>query len=173
MHREAMINVAAKSSAVDIGVQLQTQHSADMTYHRAVFLRLLEGVRYLARQGLLFRGNHEDSVSFEGNLYQLLLLQAKDCLALGSWLKKREYISPKVVNEITTICRKMILRQLLQDIYAAGYFALTANEATDISHNEPMCIAIRWVDSSWRCPWNSTWFGPAARHKTTHLYSMS
>ena len=149
MHREAMINVAAKSSAVDIGVQLQTQHSVDMSYHRAMFLRLLESVRYLAGQGLPFRGNHEDSVSFEGNLYQLLLLlQAKDCLALGSWLKKREYISPKVVNEITTIRGKMILRQLLQDIYAAGYFALTADEATDISHNKPMCIAIRWVDSS-------------------------
>ena len=40
----------------------------------------------------------------------------------------------------------MILRQLLKDIFAADYFAVIADEATDISHNEQMCIAIRWVD---------------------------
>ena len=147
MHREAMTKVAAKSNAVDVGAQLNTQRSADQRDHRSMFLKLLECVRYLARHGLAFRGNHEDSVAFEGNLYQLLLLQAKDCVLLGSWLKKREYISPEIINEIITICGKTILRQLLQDIYTAGNFALIADEATDISHNKHMCIAIRWVDS--------------------------
>ena len=84
MHREAMTKVAAKSNAVDVGAQLNTQRSADQRDHRSMFLKLLECVRYLARQGLAFRGNHEDSVAFEGNLYQLLLLKAKDCVLLGS-----------------------------------------------------------------------------------------
>ncbi len=38
-----------------------------------------------------------------------------------------------------------VLRQLLGDIQAAKYFSLIADEATDISHNEQICIAIRWV----------------------------
>ncbi len=149
MHREAMMKIAAKSSTVDVGVQLSTQRDADMRNHRAMFLKLLECVWYSARQGLPFRGHHEDSVAFEGNLYQLLLLQAVDCAPLGPWLRKRDYISPEIINEIITICGQTILRQLLQDISAADYFALIADEATDISHNEQMCIAIRWVDSSY------------------------
>ena len=48
MHREAMMKVAAKSSAVDVGVQLSTQHDSDKRNHRAMFLKLLECVRYLA-----------------------------------------------------------------------------------------------------------------------------
>ena len=43
----------------------------------------------------------------------------------------------------------MILRQLLHDILAADYLLLIADEATDISHNEQMCIAIHWVDPSY------------------------
>ena len=77
------------------------------------------------------------------------MLQAKDCEPPVSWLKKQDYISPPIINEVITIRGNTILRQLLQDICAADYFALTADEATDISHNEQMCIAICWVDSSY------------------------
>ena len=149
MHREAMMKIAVKSSTTDVAVQLSRQHDADQKNHRAMMLKVLECVRFLARQGLPFRGHHEDSAAFEGNLYQLLLLQAKDCVPLGSWLKKRDYISPEIINEIVTICGQTILRQMLQDICTADFFALIADEATDISHNEQMCIAIRWVDSSY------------------------
>ena len=41
------------------------------------------------------------------------------------------------------------MRQLLEDIKAANYFAVIADEASDISHNEQMCIAVRWVDSTY------------------------
>ena len=108
------MKLTARSSIVDVGIQLSTQHDVDMKKHCAMFLKLLECVRYLARQGLPFCGHHEDSVSLEGNLLQLLLLQAKDYAPLGSWLKKREYISPEIINEVITICGQMILRQLLK-----------------------------------------------------------
>ena len=149
VHREVMMKLTARSSIVDVGIQLSTQHDVDMKNHRAIILKLLECVRYLARQGLPFRGRHEDSIFLEGNLLQLLLLQAKDCAPLGLWLKKREYISPEIINEVITICGQMILRQLLKDIYAVDYFAVIADEATDISHNEQMCIAICWVDCTY------------------------
>ena len=124
-------------------------HATETRNNRAMFLKLLECIRYLARQGLAFRGHHEDSIAFEGNLYQLLLLQAKDSIQLASWIKKRDYISPAIVNEIINISGNTILRQLLQEIQAADWFSLIADEATDVSHNEQMCIAVRWVDSSY------------------------
>ena len=93
MHREAIMKLAARSSKMDVSVQLSKSHDIETRNNRAMFLKLLECIRYLARQGLPFRGHHEDSVAFEGNLYQLLLLQAKDNTQLASWLKKRDHSS--------------------------------------------------------------------------------
>ena len=103
----------------------------------------------MARQGLPFRGCHEDSGASEGNLHQLLLLQAKDNTQLASWIQRQDYIAPAVVNAIITICGNTVLRQLLQEIHVAGWFSLIADEATDVAHNEQLCTAIRWVDSSY------------------------
>ena len=128
---------------------LSKEKDAEMRYHREMLLKLLNCIRFLARQGLPFRGHNENSESFEGNLYQLLLLQSKDSPQLASWLKKREYISPSIVNEMITLCGNTILRQLLNDILSAQYFSLIVDEATDIAHNEQVCIAFRWVDSSY------------------------
>ena len=149
MHREAVTKLEAKSRAVNVGAMLSKQYDAEKENNRAMFMKLLHCIRYLARQGLSFRGHHEDSFLFEGNLYQLLLLLSTDCPQLVSWLRRRDYISPAIVNEIITICGNTILRQLLVDIRAANYFSLIADEATDISHNEQICIAVRWVDSSY------------------------
>lgn len=149
MHREAVMKIAARSSSINVGAQLSKQHEADTKSHRRMLLKLLASIRYLARQGLAFRGHHEDSVSLEGNLYQLLLLQAHDDPVLSQWMKEREYISPTIVNEIITLMGHTILRQLLADISSSHIFSLIADEATDISRNEQLCIAIRWVDSEY------------------------
>ena len=84
-----------------------------------------------------------------GQPLQAPFITSKELPQLGSWLKQQMYISPEIVNEIITICGHKILRQLLQNITAADYFAVIADEATDISHNEQMCIAVRWVDSAY------------------------
>ena len=65
IHQEAMAKLAAKFSAVDVRSQLSKQHEAEMKNHRAIFMKLLECVRYLARQGLPLRGHHEDSLTFD------------------------------------------------------------------------------------------------------------
>ena len=41
------------------------------------------------------------------------------------------------------------MRQLLQEIQATDWFSLIADEATDVSHDEQMCIAVCWVDLSY------------------------
>ena len=95
------MKLAAKSSRIDVSVQLSKSHATETQNNRIILLKLLEHIRYLARQGLAFRGHPEDSIAFEGNLYQLLLLQAKDSIQLALWIKKvRLYISPALVNKI-------------------------------------------------------------------------
>ena len=112
MHQEVIMKLAAKSSGTSVYEQLSKSLATETRNNRAMFLKLLECIRFLTRQGLAFRGHHEDSIAFEGNLYHLLILQAKESKQLASWIKKRDYISPAIVNEIINICGNTILRQL-------------------------------------------------------------
>ena len=77
-HREGVSKLQGRSQGVDVGAMISKQYEAEKRNNRAMLMKLLHCIRYLARQGLAFRGHHEDSVAFEGNLYQLLLLQATD-----------------------------------------------------------------------------------------------
>ena len=97
-------------------------------------MKLLSCIRYLARQGLLLRGHHEDLESFEGDLYQLLLVQ--DCPQMKTWLHKKEYISPEIANELIMIMGQAILRQILAEIKSTLWFSLIADEASDKHLNQ-------------------------------------
>ena len=150
MHKEAILKLAAtKSTTRGIGAQLSAQHDADQRHHRQMLMKLLSCIKYLARQGLPFRGHYEDVESFEGNLYQLLLLQAQDCPEMKTWLRKKEYISPEIINEIIMIMGQSVLRELLGEIKSSLWFSILADEATDISHHEQMSLSIRWVDDGY------------------------
>ena len=149
VHKEATEKMAARCSETNIASQLSAQHEADNLFHRKMLIKLLSCIRYLARQGLALRGHHEDSNSFEGNLYQLLLLQAQENPQMKNWLLKKEYISPEIVNELISIMGQTVLRQILSEIRSTMWFSLIADEASDISHHEHVSISIRWVDSNY------------------------
>ena len=59
------------------------------------------------------------------------------------WLTNKEYISPDIVNEIIVLMGQTVLRNILAQIKTSMWFALIADEASDISKNEHMCISIR------------------------------
>ena len=144
--------MAAKYSGVNVLAQLSAHHEADNLFHQKMLLKLLSCIRYLGRQGLPLRGHHEDTENFEGNLYQLLLLQAQDSPQMKTWLRRKEYISPEIVNELIMIMGQTVLRQILAEIKSTLWYSLIADEASDISHNEQTNIAIRWVDSNYDIP---------------------
>ena len=80
-----------------------------------MLMKVLSGIKYLARQGLSLHGHYEYA-SFQGNLYQLPLLHANESPDMKIWLQKSEYISPEIINEIVTGMGQYILRQLLHEI---------------------------------------------------------
>ena len=41
-----------------------------------------------------------------------------------------------------------VLREILCEIREASFFSLIADESSDISHCEQMCISLRWVDDN-------------------------
>ena len=150
MHLEAMERLAAKASSSHIGVQLNTHYAAEQKFHKIMLLKLLEVIRFLGRQGLPLRGHCEDVESFEGNLYQLLLLQSKDFPRMRQWLHQKEYISPIIINEIVTLMGQTILKEIIANIRDTLWYSLIADEATDVSRTEQLSVTIQWVDKTYQ-----------------------
>ena len=147
MHKDSILKLTAKNKGVGIDAQLSAQLSSDQKYHQLMFIKLLHAVQFLARQGLHFCGHKVDVEAFSGNLYQLLLLQAKDSPQMISWLEIKQYISPEIINEVITSMGQCVLRKILAEVCTSLWYSIIVDEATDIAHNEQMSVSVRWVDN--------------------------
>ena len=67
-----------------------------------------------------------------------------------SWLQKREYISPAILDELVKLMGKAILRSILDDIKNIQWYAIIADKATDVSGTEQMSVSIRWVSKDYK-----------------------
>ena len=61
--------------------------------------KILNAIRFLARQALLLQGHYDDS---DGNLHKLLKLQASDDQELAEWLQRKvsRHTSPEILNTL-------------------------------------------------------------------------
>lgn len=89
-------------------------------------------------------------VFFNSNLYQLLLLQAKDCPEMVSWLHQKGCIFPEIVNEIISAMGQCVLCNILVDVSIALQYSIIVDEATDISYNKQMSLSVRWVGTNYK-----------------------
>ena len=172
MHKESTVKLSAMNSSINIASQLNSQLESDQKFHREMFLIVLSSVRYLARQGLPLRSHLESGSSFEGILYQLLLLRSTDFSGLKSWLQKREFISPEIINELIVLMGQAILRQILSEIKTCLWFGIIADEATDIAHNEQMSISIRSVSCDYEIHENTIGLIQLPDTKAQTLFSV-
>ena len=84
-------------------------HAKTQSRNRQMFLKVISSLKYLLRQGLAVRAHKES----EGNLYQLLLLRSEDDPSLSQWLKRKDYVSPEVINELIIALGNTVLRKNL------------------------------------------------------------
>ena len=68
----------------------------DQENHREMLLMVTESLKYFLRQGLATRGHEE----IEGNLMQLLLLQAKHCSKLKHYIDNKYYLLHKLLLKL-------------------------------------------------------------------------
>ena len=78
-----------------------------------------------------------------------MLLEAADDDKMKAWLRKKQYISPVITNEIINIMGVTILEKILTDIKTTKWYAIIVDEATDISHTEQMSLSVRWVNNKY------------------------
>ncbi|KAF3846830.1 hypothetical protein F7725_003908, partial [Dissostichus mawsoni] len=97
------------------------------------------GVRYLARQGLDFRGDQKES----GNLSQLLKYKATGDAELTSWLKgPLDFTSPELQNELLKLMANTIIKEIVSEITSMPVvqFAIIIDGTQDISGVEQESI---------------------------------
>ena len=114
-----------------------------MESNRVCFIKVIECLQYLARQGQAMRGDTDD----ESNFIQLLKLRGKDQPFLLKWLERKEdrYASHDIQNEIIAIVANHVIRDLVSEI-RGGFFSIICDEYSDISNKEKLTICNRWVD---------------------------
>jgi Domain of unknown function (DUF4371) len=47
-------------------------------------------------------------------------------------------------NDVIRLCGQVILNQIIDDVKAAKYFSILADETTDVSTTEQMCLLVRF-----------------------------
>ncbi|XP_074609646.1 zinc finger MYM-type protein 1-like [Acropora palmata] len=114
-----------------------------MATNRFCLLKIIECLQYLARQAMPMQGDTDE----ECNFIQLLKLRGKDQPVLLKWLERKDdkYTSHEIQNEIISIMANNVIRDLVADI-RVEFFAIIADEYTDVSNKEQLTICIRWID---------------------------
>ena len=127
----------------DIGESLSNAHARNKAENRRVFLKIVENVKFLGRQGIACRG-HDDAVS---TFIHLFKLRALDDSELSTWLKRSpgtdRYLSPCIQNEMLEMMSLSILRSIANKLQSADAFAIMADECTDLSNHEQLVICFR------------------------------
>ena len=141
---EAMISLPGH--VVDIGESLSKQHSEEKADNRALLLKIIGNIRFLARQGLALRGSGDDENS---NFIQLLKLRGDDDGRVGKWMEKKmnRFMSPKIQNELLEVMGLKVVREIADSIRCAPFFTIMVDETTDIANKEQVVIVLRWVGS--------------------------
>lgn len=123
-----------------------TSIRASMKENRRCFIKIIESLQYLARQGIAMQG-HTDSQS---NFLQLLKMRCKDVKELKGWLSRKTntYISHDIQNEILGLLANSVLREVANDVRngQCKFYSLCADEYTDISNKEQLSVCFRWID---------------------------
>lgn len=146
LHLESKLKWNALTNP-SIATQLSTQIARAQLSRRAGLLKQLEAMRYLLRQGIALRGHSEE----EGNLPQLLAMWSSDNNDIKHWIKEGKYLSHDIINEMISLMGQNVLRQILAKIMKSlpSWYAVIADEATDVTFKEQFNLSIRYVDDDY------------------------
>ena len=107
-------------------------------------MKILQNIKFLARQGLALRGRDDDCNS---NFMQLYHLRAIGNPELQIWLQKRApYKSVTIQNEILQTMALQVLEDVASSLQSSDFFSVLADETADASNKEQLVVCIRWVD---------------------------
>jgi len=136
---------------------LNTDRLKKIEENRQILEPIIQAVIVLGRQGIAFRGRHEQGKvtinddftgTNEGNFRAILSYRAQGDERLRKHLeseRKDKYLSPLIQNEIIEACYMVITRQVVARIRTARFFSILVDETIDISTIEQVTICARYL----------------------------
>ena len=135
---------------------LDSVRKEQVSRNSKVVKSLLKCVAFCAKQGIPLRGHRDDSTASEsaktGNFIQLIQFRAENDDVLHTYLETAPrnalYTSKTIQNEIISVLGSAIQDHLIQEIKAAKFYSILADEVTDCANLEQVSLVIRFVDSN-------------------------
>ncbi|XP_026455621.1 zinc finger MYM-type protein 1-like isoform X2 [Papaver somniferum] len=139
-----------------IDKRIQEQINRDKIHYKDVLERMMDGILFLAKNGLAFRGDSEKIYTKNnGNFLSFIEVLAKYDPVLKYHLESIEknemwyhYLSHKIQNELISMLADETRKLILKKIHEAKYFSIILDCTPDVSRREQMSIIIRCVDVS-------------------------
>ncbi|CAN6268617.1 unnamed protein product [Urochloa humidicola] len=112
-------------------------------------------MKFLLRQGLAARGHDESAKSLnKGNYLELLSMLAENFEEVGKVVLKNapkncKLTAPEIQRQIANCCAKETTKLIIEDI-GDEYFAILADESSDVYQKEQLALCLRYVDKKGR-----------------------
>ncbi|VDI17171.1 Hypothetical predicted protein [Mytilus galloprovincialis] len=120
--------------------------------NRAILISIIDIIVVLGQRNIALRGNWDRELKKEDGNFQFFIdwkstydLTLKEHLETAS--RSLRYLSPKVQNELIQCCELEIRERLIDNCKKSKFFAVCADETTDVSVKEQLSICVRYVDS--------------------------
>ena len=138
----------------NVATMLNKAHEEQVSRNAQVIKSLLKCVSFCGKQGLSFRGHRDDSTALDaskmGNFIELVRFRAENDDVLCTYLETSPmnalYTSKTIQNETIDVNGSAIEDQIIDEIQAAKFFTILADEVTSCSNLEQVSIVIRFVD---------------------------
>ncbi|KAL4149541.1 hypothetical protein QTP88_003470 [Uroleucon formosanum] len=152
-HKEASAKLAGYKSSKKSGSiisKVNTHHQQIVADNRAYLKCILDSLLYCARQGIAVRGHREDEDSSnKGNFLELLTLRANDNDIIQRYFIEKEktfrYVSGDYTNTFLEYLANIVIKNIIDNVIAAGIFSIIVDETQDLSRHEQVAIIIRYA----------------------------
>ena len=120
--------------------------------NREILISIIDVVIILGQRNIAFRGNWDKVKQEEdGNFKFFVRWKAEYDTVLKKHIetahRSMTYLSPTIQNELIQCCELEIRDNIIVKCNEAGYFAVIADETTDVSVTEQLSVCIRYVDT--------------------------
>lgn len=152
-HQEAMLNWAEYKRRIPagktIGMQLDRMGEQQIAINREYVQTVMECLLYCSQQGIALRGHDESETALNpGNFRCLIKLMSKHSHAVKQRLQdcpNVTWLSPAFQNEMIRFLADEVRAMIQQELSEAQYYTVLADESKDISKEEQLSIAFRYV----------------------------
>lgn len=149
-------NFMNNSNHIDIILNRNSRKEAiqleqEKDFNKSIVIMLFDIARTLARQGLAFRGDGDES---GGNFMQLVKLLSRHNPLMNRWIKetsmrsyKVHYLGPRSQNEFIELLANETRKIIVNEIKEANIYSISADTTPDISHEDRLAICTRYVNN--------------------------